>query len=136
MGNRRRPTDPDAAASSVTFAPIDGVDGADVLTACVGLFPRLGASSFESRYSDDEEPVVWMALAHFPTGKFEVDAARSPQLAAWRLAERLVDGGHCMHCHRPTGITLDIGQQLAPQLVCWYQYDPELKRFRRSCEGD
>lgn len=136
MARRRaaRPTNP--AAATFTQHPVDGVNGEDVLTACVELCHRVGAVSYETRYSDDHEPVVWMAIAMFRTGKFEVDAGRTPQLAAWRLVERLVDGGQCLHCHRVTGVTLDVGKQLAEELVCWYQYDPELKTFRRGCEGD
>lgn len=135
MGNRRRPTNPDAASTFMS-QPVEGVVGDDVLVACIALLPHLGASDYEGRYSEDGKPVVWMAIATFPTGAHEVAAALTPQHAAYRLLERLVDGGLCLHCHRPTSITLDLDEQLAAQVICWYQYDPELKRFRRSCEGD
>ncbi len=121
----------------------------DFLTACVDMVGRMGAEGWQLRFHDDESPTVWIALAtftgrldniHMPDGghpthtKHEVAAALSPQQAAFRLLEQLVDGGHCTHCHKTTGITSDFDDVPLHEHVCWYQYDPELKTFRRGCE--
>jgi hypothetical protein len=47
----------------------------------------------------------------------------------------LVDGAMCAHCGKPTGLepTLLVDMPF-PEHICWYQYDPELKTFRRGCE--
>lgn len=111
-----------------------------LMTASIDMIHRLGSTSWQLRYQDDEEPVIWMAAAGFQRdGKevFEVDAGLSPERATFRLLERLADGGQCQHCQRPTGVTEDFeGNMPADELVCWYRYDPELKTFRRGCEGD
>lgn len=106
------------------------------LTAGVELLGRTGASSFQLRYSDDEEPVIWMAGAEWRQG-FECAAATSPLRAVLRLLDRVIDGGKCVHCQRPTGVTDDFSVTMpVNEVFCWYVYDPELKTFRRSCEGD
>lgn len=104
--------------------------------ATVELIRRTGASSFQVRYSDDEEPVVWLAVANFQSPEaWEVGAGQTPLRAIWRLAETLLDGGQCRHCERPTAVTDDwTGRMPLDELVCWYRYDPELKTYRRSCE--
>lgn len=108
--------------------------------ACVQLLERTGAVSFSLRYQDDEQPVVWIAQVEYSRdGRpvFEVDAGWSPSSAVERLAERLIDGGMCTHCRRPTGLQLEFDERSpAAKLICWYVYDPELSTFRRSCEGD
>lgn len=72
------------------------------LVALVDLIGRTGAQGFQLRYSDDEAPVVWIAVAGYKRGLgnmvYEVGASCSPDRAAFRLA-------------------------------------PELKTFRRGCEG-
>ena len=115
----------------------------DKLTAAIEFIGRTGARTVSIRYSDDEKPVVWFVVAEYdgssPHGAegAEVDAALSPVRAALRLCERLADGGQCVHCHRPTGLEPDhIDTMPMPELVCWWQYDPELKKFRRGCEGE
>lgn len=115
-----------------------------LLTASMELFPRLGAREVEVRFSEPDEgtsgPVVWMAIATFSGGPFgnalppQVAAALAPEKAAFRLLEQLVDGGQCRHCNRPTGISDKFMQMPAAEAVCWYQFDPELTRFRRGCE--
>lgn len=119
-----------------------------LLAAAVELLGRTGAQSFQLRYSDDETPVVWIAVvAHrvdrrgvpIPRGgkeRYEVASALSPALAALRLCELLVDGGICRHCGKPSAVTEDFA--VTPPVdttLCWYQFDPELATFRRSCEG-
>jgi hypothetical protein len=115
----------------------------DRLTACIDLIGRTGAHQVQIRYSDDEQPVVWFVVATYlrrrrgaPTRKaHETAAALTPDLAAFRLAETLVDGGQCQHCKRPTGVTADWAtSQPLSELICWYVYDPELNTFRRGCE--
>ena len=107
----------------------------DMLTAAVDMVGRTGAAQFQLRYSDDEPPTVWMAIAQWGEA-WEVGAAIDPAQAAVRLLETVVDGGWCTHCERPSGITADFGPMPLPGAVCWYQYDPELKTFRRGCGGD
>lgn len=111
-----------------------------LMEASISMIGRLGAADWQLRYQDDEQPVVWMALASFERDGgvvHEVAAALNPERAAFRLLELLVDGGQCQHCQRPTGVTDDFaGEMLADELVCWYRFDPELKTFRRGCEGD
>ncbi|MBO0743601.1 MAG: hypothetical protein J2P43_01185 [Candidatus Dormibacteraeota bacterium] len=115
------------------------------LVAAVDLLHRVGAASFEMRYSEpeqDDSPVVWIAIITLhekhPLGANvppQVAAGLSPLRAAEKLAEQLVDGGRCKHCHRPTVFYADPADHPIPGL-CAYQYDPELNTYRRSCEGD
>ena len=105
--------------------------------AAVDMIGRCGAKDFQIRY-DEEEPTVWMAVASFgQDGKalYEVDAALDPLTAALRLAERLVDGGTCTKCGRPSGLDpTNIETMPLNAVFCWYQFDPELRVFRRGCE--
>ena len=105
------------------------------LKAGVDFIMRTGASEFQLRYHDDELPVVWIAVAAYGDDTHEVDASLDPVRAVLRLCERLCDGGTCTHCKRPTGLDPDtLDTMPLNELVCWYQYDPELKTFRRGCE--
>lgn len=107
------------------------------LLAGVQMLQRTGATSFQLRYSDDEHPTIWMAVAEYAGGIHEAAAALDPVRAVLRLLETLIDGGRCTHCGRPTGIDPDsIESPPMDQLVCWYLFDPELATFRRGCEGD
>lgn len=109
------------------------------LTAALDLIGRTGASSFQLRYSDDEQPVVWFCVALYDNiGKWETAAAPNPLAAALRLCERLIDGGVCTHCKRPAIFHADIDDEPTPldPLFCAYEWDPELSTFRRSCEDD
>ena len=126
--------------------------------AVVDLIRRTGSDYFEIRYCDghDEDagkpPVVWIALAHWPAMElessegerdhrpehFEAAGGLSPWHAVFRLCEAVVDGGTCQHCSRPTGVDdqpADAVLQASSAFICWYRFDPELKTFRRSCEG-
>ena len=107
--------------------------------AGVEMVQRTGSKQFQLRWSDDEEPVVWMAVSiHDDDGRrWEVAAGQTPFVAVGRLLEQLVDGGVCTHCGRPAGLDPDsIETMPLNELVCWYQYDLELKKFRRGCEGE
>lgn len=111
-----------------------------VAMGLVAWFPRLGASELQIRYSDDESPIVWMAVAKVANRRaprFEAAAALDPSEAVKRLAAQLIDGGVCVHCGKPTGFESDwtvpdFGTDI---LVCWVTYDPELDRIRLGCGG-
>lgn len=105
--------------------------------AAIDLLRRTGSSTFEIRYSEDNEPLVWMAIAGWVLPKrYEAAAALMPEDAIFRLCDLVIDGGTCLHCSRPTGFVPDIDPMPLSDLICWYQYDPELNTFRRSCEGE
>lgn len=116
--------------------------------AAIDLLRRTGSSTFEIRYSEDNEPLVWMAITGWVVNKkgrpiktgtpnrYEAAAALMPEDAIFRLCDLVIDGGTCLHCSRPTGFVPDIDPMPLSDLICWYQYDPELNTFRRSCEGE
>jgi hypothetical protein len=109
------------------------------LTAAIDLIGRTGAKGFELRYDEgesDEQRTVWMAIAEWPHG-WDAGAGTTPARAAMRLLDQVIDGGACAHCGRPTGVTdhWESGMPLAAA-VCWYVFDPETEKFRRSCEGE
>lgn len=110
------------------------------LLAAVDLVGRTGALSFGLRYQDDEEPTVWMALAQYERPgnpiPWAVGASFDPLAAVFALVDQLIDGAMCVHCGQPTAVAHDLNPVLAEHLLCWYQYDPELKTYRRSCEGE
>lgn len=105
----------------------------EMLLAATDMIGRTGAESFELRYSEKRNPVVWMAIGRW-NDTYEVGASISPIKATIRLLETVVDGGTCTTCGKPTGITEDLEAMPLGSHVCWYQYDPELKAFRRGCE--
>lgn len=109
--------------------------------ACIDLIGRTGAKQVQIRYHDDEQPILWLVAAEFPTidgWAFEAAGALDPLRAALRLLETVLDGvGTCAHCERPSGVW-EAWEQRPPfdAAVCWYVFDPETEKFRRSCEGD
>lgn len=119
------------------------------LPAAADLVRRSGARSLQIRYSDDEQPVVWLAVAEYgvdPAGRplarggrrtFEAAGGMTPRDAMMRLLDAVVDGAECAHCHRPTGVTDEWrGDMPLAEVLCWYRFDPETQTFRRGCEGD
>jgi hypothetical protein len=108
--------------------------GEDMLVAAVDMVGRTGSEFCQVRYDDHEQPVVWMAVGKWGD-THEVGAGMNPIRAVIRLLESVVDGGTCQYCGKPTSITEDYDSMPLDKLVCWYQYDPELKKFRRGCEG-
>ena len=108
--------------------------------AAIDLLRRTGAQWVQIRYSDDEQPVIWMVAAswdHALARGEDAGAGMSPLQASMRLLDQIVDGGQCRHCERPTGVTDDWrGEMPLAEHVCWYRYDPETESFRRSCEGE
>jgi hypothetical protein len=102
--------------------------------AGVDLVSRTGASAVSVRYSDEDKPIVFVCVATYPDGTWEVGAGGTPGIALVRLLEQLVNGGLCTHCGRPSGFepeSLD-AMPLNTQ-VCWTQWDPELATYRRAC---
>lgn len=113
----------------------------DKLTAAVEFIRRTGARQIQVRYSDDEQPVIWFVVALYgkrgPAGLDRVITAASttPVDAALRLCEQIADGGICAHCRRPVGFEPKMLNRMPyDKLICWYQWDPENKVFRRGCE--
>lgn len=109
-----------------------------LLMASLDLIGRTGAKGVQLRYSDDEKPVVWMAVGTYVRDGREIHQVAAdlhPARAAFKLCESVIDGGHCVHCDRPTGITEDFDPMPLSDTICWYQFDPELATFRRACEG-
>lgn len=113
----------------------------DKILAATEFIRRTGAAQVQMRYSDDEYPVIWLAIAVYngenPTKivGVEVDASTSQTRAILRLCERLADGGQCLHCKKPMGLEPDMLWRMPfDDKICWWQYDPELKTFRRGCE--
>lgn len=102
--------------------------------AAIKMIERTGSKEFQLRYSDDEQPVVWMAVAVYPGKGAQAAAALNPVDAVFRLCDQLIDGGMCLHCHRPTGFSEDFDPMPLQEEVCWYQWDPEREVFRRDCE--
>lgn len=116
--------------------------------AALDMLRRTGAADMQVRYSDDEQPVVWFAVARYrwangrpqpegPVTRWETAAGHDPTEALLRLCERVIDGALCVHCERPSMFLpdLDPGKTPLDKLVCEYEWDPELSTFRRSCEG-
>jgi hypothetical protein len=121
------------------------------MAAGIAMLGRSGAMSFQLRYDEEQDPIVWVACAEWATRRLapadpsiegsvhEAAAAMTPLRAVLRLCERVIDGGVCTHCARPTAFEDDFTRSTdgpLERLFCWYVFDPELKTFRRGCEGD
>jgi hypothetical protein len=109
----------------------------DKLVAVVDLLGRTGAKEFQIRYCEEETPVVWIASARWGE-VWQAAGGMTPWSAVFRLAEATMDGGHCTHCNRMTAVDDKPADELLDamnELVCFYRFDPELKTFRRACEG-
>ena len=111
--------------------------------AAVDLVGRTGAQAFQLRWSDDEEPILWMAVATYHVTAanaamrgtaHKIGVALDPLHAVFDLCDKAIDGGMCAHCRRPTGFVEDLDEMPLNDVVCWYQWDPELVTFRRGCE--
>jgi hypothetical protein len=107
---------------------------------------------FQMRYSDDEEPIVWFAVAGYYRGRdgtpvasakeatsphmsYRVGADLDPLNAMFRLLDDVVDGAMCAHCGRPTGFVEGVENMPLAEHVCWYIWDPESKSYMRGCEA-
>lgn len=106
------------------------------MIAGIDLIGRTGADNMQLRWSDDEVPKVWIAVALYSGGRFVVAAGATAEHAVLQLCEQVVDGGTCTWCKRPTAMEpASLDDMPAPGLICWYQWDPELETYRRGCEG-
>lgn len=118
--------------------PMDAFE-TEEFTATIDLLHRTGAKEFTLRFQDDEEPTIWCASVSYPDGAAEAAGALHPHTAVKRLAAHVIDGGHCTRCRRTTAFCEDWRTEAAltaelVDAVCWRTWDPELHRFRRSCE--
>lgn len=121
--------------------------------ALVDLIRRTGPIRYRIEHTDEANgPVGWVAIATYRGADRKehhmAGGGMSPVAATHALAETVVDGGRCVHCGRfsavealDTPLDLDLGpvhggSALGSIDPCWYRYDPELKTYRRSCEGD
>ena len=123
------------------------VDARNRLTAGVGLLGRNGAVRTQIRWSDDEQPVVWFAVATWrvtppplrgrrpvPREHHKTGSGLGPLQAVLALCEAAIDGGTCTHCGRPAGLEPDsLDTMPADDVFCWYQYDPSTREFQRGC---
>lgn len=51
------------------------------------------------------------------------------------LLRKLIDGGICLRCGKHTAFEAEVvGSMPGSETLCWIQWDPELKRYRRGCE--
>lgn len=127
---------------------MNGVDDPR-FTAGMSLLRRTGAAEIQVRWSDDEEPIVWFAVARYrldenrrprSTGDingWETAAGHDPLEAVLRLCQEAVDGGTCRHCGRPSMFHAELDEvpTILDPMFCMYEWDPEMKVFRRGCEG-
>jgi hypothetical protein len=103
-------------------------------TAAVDLLGHTGADGFQIRCCEEEDPPVWIAALR--QGKrWQAAGALHPLDAVFRLCDAVIDGGLCTHCGRAAGFSPDFDPMPLDALICWYQWDPELAVFRRSCSG-
>lgn len=95
---------------------------------------RTRIAQIQVRWSDDKEPTVWFAVGRWKDNKYETAAALHPVTALLRLCEEIIDGAPCGRCGRPQGFDpVNVGVSIFDQVACWWQFDPELKVFRRGC---
>lgn len=114
----------------MTTGDFDPPGGPEVL-AYADFIGHTGADEFQIRYDDEQDPIVWVAVArhdhHYSTG-----SGMSPAEACFRLGEQLTDGGRCTHCGRPSALTERFGGGLVPG-ICWYGYNPDSQKVERGC---
>jgi len=112
---------------------------AEQVVAAVDMLGRTGAGAIQLRFSHDEEPVVWLAVALYEKGT-KVAAGLDPLMALLHLCEKVVDGATCTHCERQTAFLPDdddpgFRQWLIRECrACVYGWDSATKRFARSCQ--
>ena len=111
--------------------------------AGVDMLRRTGVKEMRVAFSDEEQgtPIVWWAAGKWRDGAVECAAGFSPWSAILRLCEKVIDGGECAHCQRPTFFEPDLPLETAlmdfvDKAFCVYAWDPELSTFRRGCEGE
>lgn len=108
-----------------------------LLVAAIDMIGKSGGKSFQIRYDEEQDPTVWVAVAELRSGAWECAGGKTPAQAAVRLLAEMFDGGQCAHCGRAAGVTEDWRSDMPlADVVCWWIFDPETGRFRRSCEGE
>lgn len=107
----------------------------ELYEAAVEMIGRTGATDYRFDSLTFDDLTVWISTARFPDGRWDTAASPAPYRSAIRLAEQLIDGAICARCNRPTGLDERFDEAPLDRIVCWWQYDPELKKFRRGCEG-
>jgi hypothetical protein len=120
--------------------------------AGIDMLRRTGLRSFQLRYSDDEQPVIWLAVGEWGVDesgrpvksggetRHDTASALHPVDAVLRLLEHTLDGGECAHCNRPTGVFPELVPPKPPQIleaaVCWYVFDAKSERFVSGCKWE
>lgn len=128
-----------------TQSDLKDLNAEDVLTAVVVRIGHTGAQDVQVRFwpapeDEDPGPVIWTMVAIYDeAGRvFEAASGASPALAAWRLAEQLLDGGICLSCDRSVSLTLPGQEEMSPVFhaldVCQYRFVPASKEIIRGCE--
>lgn len=114
----------------------------------IDLVRRNGARDVQIRYDDEQNPIVWVVVAGFsiidgkPSARGKVNAHQAggglnPLTAIFALCRACLDRkGVCNHCGRNTMFDEHFEPQPLEEFYCWYQWDPEVKTFRRGCEND
>lgn len=100
------------------------------LIAAVDLVGRSGARQFQVGYLHDNVPADqagWYATAVYRGAKLIAENHKGPVEAAEALARRVLDGGHCAHCHKPVAL----GDTVALSACRWTRHGA---RWVRGCE--
>lgn len=117
-------------------------------TAAIKFLERLGAREFQMRFDDEQRPIVWVAISGYsiingkPATRGKINAHQTgcgmdPLTAMFNLMTNSLNfRGLCNHCGRNTMFDESFGEVPMADVYCWYQWDPELKLYRRGCEGD
>ncbi len=119
-----------------TDASDDFVGDQKLIAALTDLFARCGVRAASAHIEVSMTPAVFVLRCSWDDGRVDVMGGVTLAQAMFRMAQHIVDGGVCTHCDKPTGVARDFEDDLDAEIACWYQMDPELSRFRRSCEGD
>jgi hypothetical protein len=80
----------------------------DAVKACADLVGRTGAKEFECGYVHEDVPADqagWFATAVYKGAKITEQDKASPAEACDALAERLLSGAQCQHCHGLVALT-------------------------------
>lgn len=118
--------------------------------AALELLRRTGQLEFQLRYSDDTQPIIWIAVGRWSIGDdgrpvadggdehYETASSTNPVQAVLRLLENMVDGGMCANCERPTGVLFpeDNRPPILRDAVCWFTFDADSKRFVSDCRRE
>jgi hypothetical protein len=110
------------------------MNGEGRMAAAIEFIRRAGAREIQFRHAADERPVVWLVVADYGDGSYEVEAALHPDLAALRLCARLAAAGACVQCGRPTALHSSAEQTTtADGRFCLYRYDAASDTFVAGC---